>query len=80
MLQRAISKAGGDDVEKMIAALEGYQFLAPKGVQRIRQQDHAMLQPMFQARLSQVGGKWRATVLKRISPGNVQPPVKAFQS
>jgi branched-chain amino acid transport system substrate-binding protein len=80
MLQRAISKANGDDVEKMIAALEGWSFLAPKGPQRIRPQDHAMLQPMFQAKLSLVNGKWRATVLKRISPGNVQPPVKAFPS
>ena len=80
MLQRAISKANGDDVEKMIAALEGWSFLAPKGPQRIRTEDHAMLQPMFQAKLSLVNGKWRATVLKRISPGNVQPPVKAFPS
>ena len=51
MLQRAISKADGDDVEKMITALEGWSFLAPKGSQRIRPEDHAMLQPMFQAKL-----------------------------
>ena len=38
MLVRAISKANGDDVEKMISALEGWQFMAPKGLQRIRQQ------------------------------------------
>ena len=39
MLVRAIGKANSDDVEKMISALEGWQFMAPKGLQRIRQQD-----------------------------------------
>ena len=80
MLNQAISKANGDDVEKMISALENFKFLAPKGPQRIRPEDHAMLQPMFQAKLTQVNGKWRATVLKRISPGNVQPPIRPFPS
>jgi branched-chain amino acid transport system substrate-binding protein len=80
MLARAIGKANGDDVEKMISALEGYQFLAPKGRQRIRPQDHAMLQPMFQVRLNKSGSRFTATVLKTISPGNVQPPVKPFPS
>ena len=37
-----------DDVGKMISALEGCQFLAPKGLERIRPEDHALLQPMFQ--------------------------------
>ena len=35
----------------MISALEGWQFVGPKGLNRIRQQDHALLQPMFQVRL-----------------------------
>ena len=59
MIERAVSR-GGDDVDRMISALEGWQFLAPKGTQRIRQSDHAMLQPMFQVRTRQVNGKWRA--------------------
>ena len=50
MIARAVTR-GGDDVERMISALEGWQFAAPKGPQRIRQSDHAMLQPMFQVRL-----------------------------
>ena len=49
MIARAVSR-GGDDVERMISALEGWQFIAPKGTQRIRQSDDAMLQPMFQVR------------------------------
>jgi branched-chain amino acid transport system substrate-binding protein len=80
MLARAIGRANGDDVEKMISALEGYQFLAPKGRQRIRPQDHAMLQPMFQVRLNKNGSRFTATVLKTISPGNVAPPVRPFPS
>ena len=78
MIVRARRKADGDDVDKMITALEGWTFLAPKGPQRIRPQDHAMLQPMFQAKLAEVAAKYVPVVLARISPGNVQPPIKPF--
>ncbi|MGZ8692477.1 MAG: substrate-binding domain-containing protein [Gaiellaceae bacterium] len=78
MIVRAVQKANGDNVEKMISALEGWQFLAPKGKQRIRPQDHAMIQPMFQVQLVLKSGKYTAKVIKVISPGNVQPPVKSF--
>ena len=50
MLVHALEK-GDYDVNKMITALEGYKFLAPKGIQAIRPQDHAMLQPMFRVKL-----------------------------
>jgi branched-chain amino acid transport system substrate-binding protein len=78
MIVRAVQRSGGTNVERMISGLEGWQFTAPKGVQRIRQADHAMLQPMFQVRTRQVGGKWRAVPVKTFSPGNMQPPVKPF--
>jgi branched-chain amino acid transport system substrate-binding protein len=78
MIVRAVQKANGDNVEKMISALEGWQFLAPKGKQRIRPQDHAMIQPMFQVQLVLKNGKYTPKVIKVISPGNVQPPVKSF--
>jgi branched-chain amino acid transport system substrate-binding protein len=78
MLVRAIGKANGDDVDKMISALEGYQFMAPKGLERIRPQDHALTQPMFRVKLVKNGGKFDATVLGRISPGETQPPVRPF--
>lgn len=77
MIVRAVQK-GGDDVEKMISGLEGWQFVGPKGQQRIRQADHAMLQPMFQVRLRQRGGKFQAVPVKTFSPGNLQPPVRPF--
>jgi branched-chain amino acid transport system substrate-binding protein len=77
MIHRAVTR-GGDNVDRMIAALEGWQFTAPKGPQRIRQADHAMLQPMFQVRTRLVRNKWRAVPVKTFSPGNLQPPVRAF--
>jgi branched-chain amino acid transport system substrate-binding protein len=78
MIVRAVQKANGDDVDKMISGLEGWQFLAPKGKQRIRPQDHAMIQPMFQVQLVRKKGKWTPKVIKTVSPGNVQPPPKSF--
>jgi branched-chain amino acid transport system substrate-binding protein len=80
MIARAVGKADGDDVGKMISALEGYQFLAPKGMQRIRPEDHAMQQPMFQVQLTFPKGKPIAKIIKAVSPGNVQPPVHPFPS
>jgi branched-chain amino acid transport system substrate-binding protein len=80
MIVRALQKSGGSDVNKMIAALEGWKFLAPKGLQWIRPQDHAMNQPMFQVQLvKKANGKFQPKVLKRISPGNVSPPITPFK-
>jgi branched-chain amino acid transport system substrate-binding protein len=79
MIVRAVQKGGGEDVDKMINALEGFQFVGPKGTMRIRQQDHALIQPMFQVRLVTVKGKLTAKVIKRFSPGNLQPPVTPFK-
>ena len=79
MICRALAK-GGTDTAKQISALEGWQFLAPKGKQRIRPQDHAMLQPMFQVQLVPgAGGHFGVKVVKTVSPGNVQPPVTPFK-
>jgi branched-chain amino acid transport system substrate-binding protein len=78
MICRALDK-GGTDTGKQISALEGWQFLAPKGKQFIRAADHAMIQPMFQVQLVPgKGGHFVAKVVKTISPGNVQPPVHPF--
>jgi len=79
MLARAIGRGGGTDVNRMISALEGWQFVGPKGLNRIRQQDHALLQPMFQVRLRMVNGRPRAVPVKTFSPGNLQPPVTPFK-
>ena len=55
MICHAVQKANGDNVDKMISALEGWQFVGPKGVTRIRKADHALIQPMFIVSLAQGG-------------------------
>jgi branched-chain amino acid transport system substrate-binding protein len=81
MIVRAVQKGGGTDVDKMISSLEGWQFVGPKGVQRIRQQDHALIQPMFSVKLvTQSNGKQKPVLVKRFSPGNLMPPVTPFPS
>jgi branched-chain amino acid transport system substrate-binding protein len=72
MIVKAVGDAGPDDVEGMIAALEGWTFDAPKGTQTIRETDHAMLQPMFTARLSPDGTS--AELLSTLAPEETAPP------
>jgi len=80
MICRAIAKGGDSNVDTMISQLEGWQFLAPKGKQRIRPEDHAMLQPMFTVQLvKNAKGKYDVKVMKTISAGNVQPPIRPFK-
>jgi branched-chain amino acid transport system substrate-binding protein len=68
-------QAGDGDVDKMITALEGWKFLAPKGWQAIRPQDHAMLQPMFRVSLSKVNNVWTAKVLGTATSYQTAPPI-----
>jgi branched-chain amino acid transport system substrate-binding protein len=76
MICHAVQRTGGTDVNKMISSLEGWQFTGPKGVERIRAADHALIQPMFEVQLVKNSkGNYEPKVLKTISPGNVQPPV-----
>jgi len=77
LLARAVDKADGDtNVDAMITALEGYTFLAPKGQQTVRAADHAMLQPMFIAKLNQSGTDYTATLVKTLSAQETAPPQK----
>jgi branched-chain amino acid transport system substrate-binding protein len=63
----------------MISSLEGWQFASAKGVMRIRQQDHALIQPMFAVKLQTLpNGKQKPVLVKRFSPGNLMPPVTPF--
>jgi branched-chain amino acid transport system substrate-binding protein len=77
LLARAIEKADGDtNVDAMITALEGFSFLAPKGQQTVRAADHAMLQPMFVAKLSQNGSDYSASLVKTLSAQDTAPVQK----
>jgi branched-chain amino acid transport system substrate-binding protein len=75
MIVRALQGARGDNVDRMIAALEGWSFVGPKGQQTIRKSDHAMIQPMFQVKLvKQANDKWQPRVVSRIKGQFVAPP------
>ncbi|MEV4703420.1 substrate-binding domain-containing protein [Actinoplanes sp. NPDC049316] len=72
-------QAGGSDVEKMVTALEGYGFDSVKGRLTVRAQDHALLQPMFQAKLTGSGAATSATVVATVAPDDAAPPVAAMK-
>src|SRR5579884_1559095 len=74
MIVHALQKGDGD-VDKMVAALEGWKFLAPKGWQAIRPQDHALLQPMFRVSLSKVNNVWTPKLLGTATPYQTAPPI-----
>jgi branched-chain amino acid transport system substrate-binding protein len=74
MVVRAVEE-GGTDVDAMVGALRGWTFLAPKGETTIRAEDHAMLQPMFQARLTVADGEHLPELITVLSPDQVAPPV-----
>jgi branched-chain amino acid transport system substrate-binding protein len=78
MLVHALQK-GDYNVDNMITALEGYKFLAPKGFQAIRPQDHAMLQPMFRVKLVLKAGHLVPVILGTASPYETAPPVVAMK-
>ena len=68
-------REGGDDVDAMIAALEGWTFDGPKGSTTIRAEDHAVIQPMFQARLVADGDSWIPELVDVVDADSVAPPV-----
>jgi branched-chain amino acid transport system substrate-binding protein len=78
MIVHAIAAGGSaqtPDVQSMISALDGWTFLAPKGMQTIRASDHAMLQPMFQVKLSENSPTvFTPTVLATLSASQTAPP------
>lgn len=78
MVVRAAAE-GGDDVEKMVKALEGWSFDGVKGKMTIRPEDHALLQPMFQAKLTGSGTTFTATAQKALTGDETAPPAVAMK-
>jgi branched-chain amino acid transport system substrate-binding protein len=79
MIVHAVEKADGEDVGKMISALEGWTFEAPKGTQTIRPADHAMLQPMFIAKLEGSAPNVTPHLVRTVPLQAVSPPVRPFK-
>jgi branched-chain amino acid transport system substrate-binding protein len=74
MIAHAIGEVGGEDVDAMVAALEGFAFAGPKGDYTVRESDHALLQPMFQVRLVAQGDTFEAEPVATLAPDEVAPP------
>jgi branched-chain amino acid transport system substrate-binding protein len=76
MVVRALQE-GGDDPDAMVTALEGWSFTGPKGPSTVRAEDHALLQPMFTARLTAQGGGYAPQPVGTLSADQVAPPAPA---
>jgi len=73
----AITKAGGTDTEKLIATMEGMEFMTPKGKMKFRKEDHQALQSMFAFELDvKPEVEWAIPVLTReLSMEETAPPI-----
>ncbi|MEV1331484.1 substrate-binding domain-containing protein [Micromonospora costi] len=78
MVVRAVQE-GGDDVDKMVTALEGWSFDGIKGKMTVRAEDHALLQPMYQAKLTGSGTEFTASAQKSLTGDETAPPVVAMK-
>ncbi len=76
-----IRKAESTDTEKLIAAMEGMEFMTPKGMMIFRKEDHQALQSMFSFRLDvKPNVEWTIPVLVReLSPQETAPPIMVKQ-
>jgi branched-chain amino acid transport system substrate-binding protein len=75
MIVHAVEKADGDDPKKTTAALDDWTFDAPKGRETVRGADHAVIQPMYVAKLS--GSE--PQLIRTLDAGAVAPPVHPFK-
>jgi branched-chain amino acid transport system substrate-binding protein len=70
----AVTKAGGTDTEKLIAAMEGMSFDTPKGTMTFRKEDHQALQPMYHWRMKKSQkGEWDLLELVSEIPASKLP-------
>ena len=74
---KAITTAGDTDTEKLIAAMEGMQFMTPKGMMKFRKEDHQALQAMFAFKLDvKPEVEWAIPALTRIlTMEETAPPI-----
>lgn len=75
MLVHALEEGDGD-VDAMIDALEGWSFESIKGELAVREEDHALIQPMYQVKLVHKDDTWAPALVETIPADAVAPPVK----
>ncbi|MER6365018.1 substrate-binding domain-containing protein [Kitasatospora sp. NPDC001527] len=69
------TKGSADDTAALVKALEGWSFDGVKGRTTVRAEDHALLQPMFQVRLTGTGTAAKPSVEKALTADEAAPPV-----
>ncbi|MFC4035648.1 substrate-binding domain-containing protein [Streptomyces polygonati] len=74
MIVHAIESGSATDATAMAKSLEGWTFQGPKGEEQIRAADHALLQPMFTAKLDGSGAAAEPEVITRLPKDVVTPP------
>ena len=74
---RSFEKAKSTDTEKLIATMEGMEFMTPKGRMYFRNQDHQAMQSMYIFKMDiKPDREWAVPVFVReISPEEGAPPV-----
>ncbi len=78
MIVRAVQAGSATDTSAMVKALDGWKFDGVKGPEQIRAADHALLQPMFTAKLDGTGASAMPKLLTTLPMSAVAPPVKAM--
>ncbi|MEO8717171.1 MAG: substrate-binding domain-containing protein [Burkholderiales bacterium] len=69
-----VTKAGGTDTEKLIAAMQGMSFETPKGTMTFRKEDHQALQSMYHWRMKKdQKGEWDLLELVNEIPASKLP-------
>ncbi|MET9659660.1 substrate-binding domain-containing protein [Streptomyces sp. NPDC006510] len=76
MVVRAIEEGGATDTAAMVKALEGWSFDGVKGKEQVRAEDHALVQPMFVAKLKGKGAGARPELVSTEPMDEVAPPAK----
>jgi branched-chain amino acid transport system substrate-binding protein len=74
MIVHAIESGSATDATAMAKSLEGWAFQGPKGPEEVRAADHALLQPMFTAKLDGNGAAAKPEVIERLPKDAVAPP------
>ena len=74
---KAITKAGSTDTEKLIATMEGMEFMTPKGMMKFRKEDHQALQAMYAFKLEvKPDVEWAIPALTRVlTMEETAPPI-----
>ncbi|MEU6852980.1 substrate-binding domain-containing protein [Actinacidiphila alni] len=76
MIVHAVQSGSADDATAMAKSLEGWSFQGPKGDEQIRAADHALLQPMFTAKLTGTGAAAKPELISRLPMDAVTPPAR----